>query len=195
MIVSDKHNFVFFHVYKVAGTSIRKVLEPLSTFIHPFGHFKPCDFRTMKMEDGRTGQEIMDEFFTFAFVRNPWDWHISLFHYMKNPCHPNHKLIKDMSFEEYVTWYINEDRKTQYQLISINKDNSSPIELDYIGHFETIEDDFKYVCDTLNVSCELPHENKAHHSREHYSTYYNNVTKEKILNCNRKDVEYFEYEF
>ena len=45
-----------------------------------------------------------DEYFSFAFVRNPWDWLVSLYAYLLNtPSHRHHVRVRAMSgLREYI---------------------------------------------------------------------------------------------
>lgn len=194
MIISTEKKFIFFHLYKVAGSSIRDCLLPHSTFVHDNAHLKPCQFKDMKINNGQTGYDIMHNYYTFAFVRNPWDWQVSLFHYMQQTTfHPQHHVIKNMSFEEYLNWRVDNDLKTQYQFLSIDGDNTSEIQIDKIGKFESLEKDFTSICNELNIECDLKHTNKSVH--DEYKTYYSKKSRDLVTEHFRKDIEYFDYNF
>ena len=45
----------------------------------------------------------IDEFKTFAIIRNPFSWQVSLYKYMmSSPKHPHHKFIKNFNFIVYL---------------------------------------------------------------------------------------------
>ena len=111
MLISHEHKFIFVHVYKVAGTSITKALECFAhkpnlilAFLRRLG-INQSSHEYSKLHTHSTAieiknnipEQIFNTFFKFAFVRNPWDWQVSLYHYMlQNTAHRQHKLIKSM---------------------------------------------------------------------------------------------------
>ncbi len=194
MIISTKSKFIFFHLYKAAGSSIRESLIPHSTFVHENAHLKPSQFKNMEINNGQLGIDIINNYFTFAFVRNPWDWQVSLFHYMQQTTyHPQHSIVKNMSFEEYLNWRIEHDLKTQYQFLSIDGDDSSDITLSRVGKFENLNEEFSSICEQLQIECGLEHINKSTH--DEYRSYYNKKSIELVSKHFIRDIEYFDYDF
>lgn len=121
MLVSLSKKFVFIHIYKTGGSSVQKALQgycyhPQSNLINRScnkvirtvsgnkpkkyfdikglysllsrSHRKASDIEAMK-------PKIFNKFYTFAFVRNPWDWQVSLYYFMlENPDYFQHEFIK-----------------------------------------------------------------------------------------------------
>ena len=114
MLISDSKKFIFFHLYKTAGTSLSEVLKP-HVKPHHHKHFKVCDYLKGNYMDTR-----YKDYFTFGFVRNPWDWQVSLYHYMlMDHGHFQHNLVKSFKdYSEYVDWRVHEDCKPQYTFFS-----------------------------------------------------------------------------
>ena len=136
--------------------------------------------------------EVYEDAFKFAFVRNPWDWQISLYHYMKQePNHYQHDFINNMkSFEEYLYWRINEEKHLQKEFVT---DENGEIIVDFIGKLENIDSDLKNICDKLNLNVSLQHENKSKH--ENYKTYYTDKTRDMVYEAFKEDIELFDYTF
>src|SRR5215203_6131416 len=115
-IVSDDRKFIYFVVQKVACSSIKTALLPLFDV-------STNGFRTTR-NDGTTGLRIhrlfdrsdyqirrtqliaelhdhYDNYFKFAFVRNPWDRLVSCYCQKLNPNGPGLKLPVDNDIELY----------------------------------------------------------------------------------------------
>ena len=210
MILSHKKKFIYIHVYKVAGTSIRTVLkeyDDLSSSDFPlienmkfflgkrFNFFSKWAIDHINARELKTllPDDVFNSYFKFAFVRNPWDWQVSLYHYMlQYKKHPQHNLISKMkSFDEYIEWRINNDMELQKDFLF---GENGEILVDYIGKFENLQEDFNNICSKISISQSiLPLANSSKHT--FYKDYYNNHTKNLIYNAFQKDIEIFNYEF
>ena len=203
-MLSHSKKFIFFHNYKVAGSSISNVLskyEPhywIRTALRKAGvkkyypalanfeqHASALDVRDLV--DGNT----FKTYYKFTFVRNPWDWQVSLFHYMRqSKRHFQHDLIKNMTFEEYIDWRVNHDLKLQCNRFV---DEQGNILVDFVGQFENLERDFAKVCESLSIEMRLPHKNRSKHGS--YRDYYNERTCQLVKDAFAKDIALFDYEF
>ncbi|NER22225.1 MAG: sulfotransferase family protein [Symploca sp. SIO1C2] len=206
MLISYQYNFIFIHVYKVAGTSIESALNKYT--LPPYestktknlqqtGHL-PCseNFRGhIKAREVRSelGDETFDRFFKFAFVRNPWDWEVSLYQYMlQTQEHPQHELINSMAgFAEYLEWRISKEKISQKPFVS---DQQGNIIVDFVGRYENLQADFQKVCHQLGITeALLPHLNRSQHLD--YREYYNEYTQKLIFEHFQEDIELFGYDF
>lgn len=208
MLISRKHKFIYVHIYKNAGTSITTALKPYAQnkILRGANHLLkrrnlPTLFFDCQPMQGHAnaseikkelGDEIFDSYFTFAFVRNPWDWQVSLYNFVRSkPAHKNHEFVKELgSFEEFVKWRCR--KKVRFQKDFIYSD-SGKLLVDFIGRFENLEIDFQKICDQLNISVSLPKLNAS--NRRPYQYYYNRNTKELIREHFKPDIELFKYEF
>jgi hypothetical protein len=140
----------------------------------------------------KTSNEIWNNSFKFAFVRNPWDWHVSLFHYMKQTTtHFQHHIIKHMSFEDYCYWRFNNDPIIQTDFLI---DEENKYLLDYIGKVEDIFYEINYISKKIGVDLNLSWENKSIRDRN-YRNYYNERLKKIIGDLSEPDIINFKYEF
>ncbi len=192
MLISYKYNFIFIHVYKVAGTSMHKALLK---YLSPSDLLKTLPFPThIKARDIKDSfsAPVYHNFFTFAFVRNPWDWQVSLYEYMLGDTkHYQHNLVKWMNnFEEYVNWRVNQNKHLQKDFVTSDEGD---VIVDFIGRFENVENDFKHVCEVIGIKEELPHLNRSR--RGNYKDYYNEKTKNLIYEYHKEDIEFFGYYF
>lgn len=205
MLVSHSHRFIFIHVYKVAGTSMRVALEPycddrwkrrLSRMpvvgrIYrprlPRPHLKAVEARDLLPPD------VFRDYFKFAFVRNPWDWQVSLYHYtLKAKDHKQHEMTKAFrDFDEYIRWRVAEDLHLQEEFVT---DPEGNLIVDYVGHLESLNDDFAQVCAEVGIPpVSMPHANPSRH--KDYRTYYSDETRAMVAEAFRGDIERFGYTF
>lgn len=203
MLVSKKHRFLFIHVYKVAGTSIRAALEPLCEDYWkrrlwrltnglysphlPDAHLKAYQAKEM------LSPELFSRCFKFAFVRNPWDWQVSLYHFMiKDTNHYQHRLGKSFNgFDQYLEWRLNDDLRFQHEFLL---DENGTMLMDYVGRLETINDDMAHICQTLDIpAIQVPHVNKSKHND--YRSYYTDTTRDQVAQAFKRDIELFGYDF
>jgi len=210
MIISHRKKFIFIHIYKVAGLSIRAALQRYddrSASDFPFyenikfalgKRFKSLstwaiDHIKAKEIKRHLDPLIYDSYFKFTFVRNPWDWQVSLYHFMlQSPNHPQHRLISRMkSFDEYIDWRINRDMELQFEFVYDTEGNKI---VDFVGRFESLQNDFDEACRRLNIeTATLPVINKSRHLP--YREYYNERTRQMVAEAFKKDIETFHYEF
>lgn len=203
-ILSHSKKFIFFHNYKVAGSSISNVLsryEPhylirtalrkarLKKYYPALANFSQhaSALDVQKLVD----EDIFNNYYKFTFVRNPWDWQVSLYHYMRqSKRHFQHDLIMRMNFEDYIDWRVNHDLKLQCERFMDDRGTSL---VDFVGKFENLEEDFAKVCELLSIEERLPHKNRSKH--EHYRDYYNERTRELVSEAFARDIALFGYEF
>jgi len=131
MFISDSHEFIFVHMRKSAGTSMRVVLSPLciprkkNRLAHMKSramlewNYQKYAFRTHA--EIRTAQQRMPEalfrrYFKFTFVRNPWDRLVSEYQFLlTNKAHGRHERVKRLGgFEQFIHMQI--PRKSAYQV-------------------------------------------------------------------------------
>lgn len=210
MILSHSKKFIFIHIYKVAGTSIRKVLQPYSDspkdnlslikkvkfglggrfhFLSQWSmdHLKASEIKSFLPD------EIWRDYFKFSFVRNPWDWQVSLYHFMlQDENHHQHKLINKMkNFEEYIEWRVKHSVELQKSFLYDAKGNCL---VDYIGKFENLQQDFNEALSKIGIKeVQLPVLNTSLH--RYYKEYYNDYTRDLIAEAFKEDITLFNYEF
>jgi len=139
-------------------------------------------------------RKLINSFFKFAFVRNPFDRVVSIYKYMQQhdgiKCSENFVIPSD--FKEFVS--INLINHTAEDGIWFSDQTSQVIDCDFIGRFETLQSDFDIVCKKLGITRKsLPMKNRTSH--KHYSEYYDEETVEIVARKYRADIIRFGYKF
>lgn len=198
---------IFIHIPKTAGKSISQTL--FGNFAG--GHTQVGGYLNI------FGASTFNKYYKFAFVRNPWDRIFSAFnHYVngasKFPTDNNWEveylfyqdhLSHLKSFEEFVMDWLNEERVLnsaihfipQHLMITLpeNRDN---ILVDFLGRFENIDEDYKKICNKLNIpEKELEHINISNTNNQPFFQMYTKEMIDKIAVLYAKDIELFQYSF
>jgi len=226
-IVSDDRKFIYFVVQKVACSSIKTALLPLFDV-------STNGFRTIR-NDGTTGLRIhrlfdrsdyqirrtqlladlndhYDDYFKFAFVRNPWDRLVSCYSQKLNLNGPGLKLPVDndiqlypgMSFPAFVEAVheipdgaANPHFQSQHMVIC-GPGEDKPILPDFVGRFENLAADFDAVAERISgpQKLELPHilRSRSRQSRT-YTEFYDDRLRDLAHERYRDDIEIFGYSY
>jgi hypothetical protein len=212
MPVSQQLKCIFVHIPKTGGTSIE-------TALGMFGNWKVENCETLfgliqsaEIEEKKflshflqhlTFPEIQSlvpgwgGFFSFSFVRNPWDRMVSVY---SNP-DPNMIMhaksdgieLQGISFHDFL---LNTEKIQQIHLLEQHKfilDQQKRALVHFIGKFENLERDFKNVCQSLGIERQLPHCRKSQH--RHYRDYYTAETREIVTQRYQQDIDIFQYRF
>lgn len=203
MIVSHQKRFIFVHINKAAGTSVKTALKPYADVWHrkytlrrllyvmhlagPVGdHSTALEIRE------KFGPDVFDNYFKFAFVRNPWDWQVSQYHYiLSHVFHPHHWTVRSLpNFSAFVTWAAKNDKVVQKHYVT---DSLGNLLVDYLGRFENLNEDFTEICRLIGVENPLPRKNTSPH--KDYTYYYDQETMKFVAEHYREDIEMFSYNF
>jgi hypothetical protein len=210
MLISHQKKFIFIHIYKNAGTSINDALMPY-TFYNPTHSLiykmckkiriplpfaldpQPLPGHSTTSELIRVlGREKFDSYFSFAIVRNPWDWQVSLYSFvLRRPMHPQHDLTSRFKdFEEYLRWRCSEDVHFQKDFICA-PDGSQLI--DFIGRYENLDREFTAICEHIGIRASLPILNVS--KTRPYQDYYTPETIDLVRQTFAPDIDMFGYDF
>ncbi len=216
MLLSVKYNFLFVHIAKTGGTSVRAALnrlrwkDPLylpqfiaSRLSHASGHRIASKLpRHAKIIAAKEmlPQEFFDGLFKFAFVRNPWDLQVSSWHHLRRE--RPHLVEHTPDFPSFIRWKLDPERPYQYHVdtsieLQTNylKDLDGTIIVDFIGKYENLLEDFEEICRRIGIDPpRLPHKREAK-GRVDYQSYYDDTTAQLVAEHFRQDIETFRYTF
>jgi len=205
-MLNAKYKYIFIHVPKCGGTSIETLLGSNCEMIEGWDQnnklwIQHCTILQLK----QIYKIKVDEYFTFTFIRNPWDRAVSDYMHFTRPNSPFKHITKGSSLKDYLLCrngyetinHLHNQRgrgdhfRSQYDYIL--DENQKPI-INYIGRFENLQEDFNIVCDKTGMPRQLlPHKNKSNH--KHYTEYYDDETRKIVAEKYAKDIEYFGYKF
>jgi hypothetical protein len=205
VILSVTRQFLFIHIPKTAGTSIRQALEPcgvteyssysrgLEEYIMVKNKFPP---HLTYAGAAEVLTVDLSRFYKFTFVRNPWDRFVSMYeYYRKDTRHAMHARCQSCSFGDFihdvVTRRATFDTKNQIDYIV------PPARLgamDFIGKVENIAEDFSIVCRKLGIpDARLPVLNTTEHKP--YRSYYTDALKKTVESHCKAEIEAFGYAY
>jgi hypothetical protein len=211
MLISDDHRFLFVHIPKTAGSSVTQVLAPHAR--QPMDHWMNrlvarCGLRSNLLTTHRhrwfrrhtpayrlrqlLPTQVYREYFKFAFVRNPWDWLVSYYHFvLEREHHRRYRQIRALgSFEAFVSYECGRGKFLQSPFIT---DSRGQLIVDFVGRFECLQDDFNLICRKLRLNVSLVCRNRSQH--RDYRDYYNRQTRALVAEGYREDIQRFGYTF
>ncbi len=217
MVLSHRFRFLYVHIAKTGGTSVRAALRrlqlrdplyPLQAICSRLDHLSGHRIAAKLPRHAKViaamemlPRDYFDSLFKFAFVRNPWDLQVSSYHHLKRE---RPRLLDGQDgFEAFLRWKLNLDRPWQYHLdTSITLQTDYLVDLhgrqvvDYIGRYESLLDDWAQICARLRVATPaLPHKRKATDRGRDYRSYYNDQTAELVARYFARDIQMLGYRF
>jgi len=208
-MIGDIKQFIFIQIPKTGCTSIQQLLaktggrsiQGADNWNSPY--FKHITYR--ELQDQLPGETI-DQYYSFTFVRNPYDWLVSNYEYCRGVHVPYMKrhgyksweefgkrkddvVLKHLGFKDWLKWYVDNLYGTQYEMIVNDNDE---IGVDYVGKLENIQQDYEHICEQLDISKQtVPHVNKTDH--DNYSEYYDDESREIVQHNYKQDFELLGY--
>ncbi len=187
MILSTEKKFIFIHVPKAAGTSVHGALSHLDIF-HGLRRGDTAARERRAVECGLPagaaifsqhtaaktviqvlGREAYASYYTFCFVRNPWDVAVSWFHYrLHNPHIDGHGEANAAgAFDAYVRRVL--AGKDGARWVGLQHpyvtDEAGDLVATFIGRHEFLPADFRRAIEVLNLeTLPLDHLNQSYHA-------------------------------
>jgi hypothetical protein len=192
-MISNPKSFIFVHINCCAGTSIEAAFEP-------WGEWRPENptGRLFNRTQHANVQEYLNagfvpnKYFMFAIVRNPWDRMATYY--------ATHRRYHKFSFTDWVNQLgPNDGEKTLYDFPRMYSscaswlENNESLDIDFIGRYETLQDDFTTICEKIGVATSLPHLNNS--KKPFYVEYYDEESRQVIERRFKKDIDLFGYSF
>lgn len=217
MLLSIRYNFLFVHIAKTGGTSVRAALQSLrwrdpyyypmflcSRLSHLTGHRIGTKFpRHSRIVAAKEmlPEELFAGLFKFAFVRNPWDLQVSSYHHIRRE--RPHLMQGHEDFAAFLRWKLDPERPYQYHVdTSIELQSDYLVDLhgrmvmDFVGRYERLLEDFATACERIGIPMPaMPHKRRAADRKKDYRGYYDEHTAELVARHFARDIELLGYRF
>ncbi len=214
MILSTDKKFIFLHVPKAAGTSVHGALSHLDIFHGLRRGDAPARERravacglpaeaaafsqhtAAKTAIRVLGREVYGSYYTFCFVRNPWDVAVSWFHYrLHNPQIDGHgEADAAGSFDAYVRRVL--AGKDGLRWVGLQHpyvtDEAGRLAATFVGRHESLAADFATVIGVLDLeTLPLDHLNQSYHAP--WASLYSPETFAIVAGLAARDAALFGY--
>ena len=182
MLLSHRYKFLYVHIAKTGGSSLRAALnhlrwrDPMYYLMFPCHKLSGFTGHTIATKLPRhagviAAKEMLPEdffksLFKFAFVRNPWDLQVSSFHHVQRE---RPKMLNGISdFNEFLKYKFDPVRPFIYHIDIASKpqtdqliDLHGNVIVDFVGRYERLREDFTHVLQKIGLpDLKLPHKQK-----------------------------------
>ncbi|MCF6218023.1 MAG: sulfotransferase family protein [Gammaproteobacteria bacterium] len=216
MLLSHRYQFLFVHIAKTGGTSVRAALVR-KAMLDPYRLPMWCCSKLSHLTRHKLAsklprhskiiaakemlpKEFFDSLFKFGFVRNPWDLQVSSFHHIKRE-RPQYLFGHD-NFKDFLKFKFDPKRPYQYHIdTSIELQSDYLVDLhgniivDYIGRYENFHNDFSHVCEKIKIKCALPEKRISTDRTKDFRNYYDDESVELVARHFKRDIELLDYCF
>lgn len=194
---------LFLHVPKTAGVSVQHALFGGVIFYHrPYRHYELLFSR-----------EDLASLYKFSFVRNPWDRLVSAWTYLRRNAStgntenvPGAKWFTDhvaqyADFETFVLRWVSKRNVENahnhfHPQVSFLKNVAGRIDLDFVGRYENLAEDFRQVSQALGSTATLEVRNRTRARQSTpYRECYSPKTAEVVAGAYEDDIQAFGYQF
>jgi len=187
---------IFIHIPKAAGTSIARAIYGMNV-----GHKKASDYQKISIKE-------FSKYYTYSFVRNPWDRAISAYNFAKQG---GTELVQPLPSDIYASKYFRtfstfvkewlpyadlgkEDVvfAPQYEYIC---DGNQNIIIDFVGKLENITQGIDIISNKIGQEIHLENLNTSNRIKPTYKEYYTNELIDIIAKVYEVDISLFDYDY
>ena len=160
--LQNKSKMIFIHIPKAAGISVHKSLFGFDSV----GHVSLTAYQKYLKPS------VIKQFKIVSFVRNPYTRLLSSYFYLKNGGRGNKLDLKYQSlfstfksFEEFILLFLDEQNIYKFEHLVPQvywlMDKNKELNIDFIGRFENLENDYNTISKWLKNTTSLMHLNKT----------------------------------
>ncbi len=178
VIVNREHKFIFLHVPKTAGNSIINFMnersdgnELLQTKNKVISHARPNQIKKI------VGEETWNSYFKFGFMRNPYEWIVSLYLYRRRTVGKARGMTKlglERGFCNFVqSKFVKHKERLQKSWMPDHPRSKTS----FIGDYSCLQSDFDLITSYMGLpSGELPKVNVGSKTEQLVKQCYNDDT-------------------
>lgn len=170
------NNLLFIHIPKTGGTSITKEL----------GGKKVGKKHDGVKEIKKLLSDLYPFLFKFAVIRNPWERAFSFWRWVS--------LKKNIGTFEYWLTRTNPSLLAD-RYFDLLSENNKTINMEFLIKFETLQEDFNRMCDTVGIQKTTLKIVNTSGEKEDYRKHYSQQMVELVLSASKRDIDYFGYKF
>lgn len=201
---------VFIHTPKCGGTFINRAFGrrfrrcPTLTWPEAAGHKLYTEYRDIFRARG----EDIHDYYLFSVVRNPFDWHVSWYNYIRKDAggrRSGHaveaELFSRMSFADYVNWLDDPDAPhspqgyVRRQIHEWVTDEAGVIRVDWVLRQESLRADFAAMIAETGIMVRPGLRRRNVSNEKDFRSYYTAREVDIIARRHAKDCTLFGYGF
>jgi len=207
MLFSERHEFLFVHIPKTAGTALRRSLEPYSTINSRAGWSKQLSRLPIRqsVQDVSFRMHVSarwakiklplaayDRWCKFTVVRNPFDRAVSHYHWQSQaPGQRHYKRSQAMSFKDHLRDMQRRQRWHDERQVRYICDRDGKLLVDRVLRFENLPAEFDALARDLGLDATLAVHNKSLHRP--YADYYDEEARQMVIALFRDDFDLLGY--
>lgn len=210
MLISHSHRFIFVHIQKTAGQSLKRALAPYCSqpprdgLRRLLSHLPlPEDPASVAFREHCTARwarlklspRVFDDYCAFTVVRNPFDRAVSNYHFLRQrPEHHSHRHVAGLTFEGYLEFLESRRwRRDPTQRFRV-ADGRGRLLCKSVLRFESLDADYARLRARLGLphGAPLPRHNASRH-RPWREYYQRRATRDALVDLFAADFDAFGY--
>lgn len=192
-------NLLFIHIPKTGGMSIRHALmNNFGSEAEEIGHAHEL----MSSVNEILSYSKLINPFSFAFVRNPYEWAVSLYNFMceAEEDFESFLLAKEMNFDDFIYWLCEcvEKKGNMFPIMPCRQyeyiyDTNGKSLIDGVGRYELFSFTWNAICDKFDIQSTIRHINKTKNTIPLYERFQKKETRQQFENTFALDFELLKY--